>query len=368
MDNFGVRIMHVVQSLNCGGQEKMIISLAERQIAADMYSSICVLEGAGELSQEAEKKNIPLFYLNKQPGVRLSIIAKLRCLLKQNKITVMHAHNMGPAFYGAISVCFAGVPVAVVTRHGRDPIRWNALLWHMIDAVVAISKDTITEFRKSNAISASKAHVIYNGTDTTVSRNILADRSSIKKQFGISDSDIVIGSVGRLCPEKDFITLINAYKFIVLRYPNTKLLIVGGGKLQAELAMYCSQNGIDNKVIFTGFRNNIHELLEIIDIFVLSSISEGMPLALLEAMASGKPSVVTNVGGNVEVVVDGVTGFIVPPKTPDVLASRIMDLIGNKKLSEQFSEAAKNRVADYFSVEHMAEEYLKLYLNILERK
>lgn len=368
MKNKDIRILHVVQSIDCGGQEKMIISLAEQQLKSGVYAGICVLEGIGELSKEVVNKKIPLYYMGKKPGISFKVIVQLKRLLQQQNISIMHAHNMGPAFYGALSAYLADVPVAIVTRHGRDPLRWNAMIWYLIDAVVAISENTKKAFLKYNRISSAKVHVIYNGIDKANDDRSLSDRHHLKAQLGIADTDVVIGSVGRLCSEKDFVTLLDAYAKVVRQYPNSKLLIVGGGKLKEELETYCRSLKIENNAIFTGYRKDVPELLEVMDIFVLSSISEGMPLALLEAMANSKPSVVTSVGGNVEVIVNGVTGFLVPPKNYEDLANKIMILIGNDNLMKKFGIAANQRVIDVFSLDRMVKNYMNLYLNIFHRK
>lgn len=363
-----LRIMHLVQSINCGGQEKLILSLAEKQLAAGMLPSVCVLEGPGELTAEAEDKRIPLHYLHKQPGLKLGMPFKLRALLKKQGTHVMHAHNMGPALYGTIAARLAGVPVSLLTRHGRDPSQWNALLWRMIDAVVAISKDTIEEFKKHNSISPDKLHVIYNGVGTSAFAGSPTIVSGLKAQLGIDVGDLVVGTVGRLCPEKDHLGLLEAYKIVLQSCSQTKLLIVGGGALQGQLEEHCRQGKLENRVIFTGFRNDVKELLQCMDVFVLSSVSEGMPIALLEAMANGRPAVVTAVGGNVEVVEDGETGFVVPPRDPQALARKICALIRDEGLRRRFSEEARRAITERFSLEKMAAEYSTLYATILRAK
>ena len=368
MRNTDLRIMHVVQSLNCGGQEKMIISLAERQRNAGAAVSICALEEAGELSSEAKNKNIPLFYMYKKPGIKPGLIFKLARLIREQRISVLHAHNMGPALYGALASKLSGPSAVIVTRHGRDAMKYNKLIWNMIDAVASISEDTKREFLKNNNIELGKVHVIHNGIDHAFFGDLSVDKAGLRSQLGIADADLVVGSVGRLCPEKDFITLIDALGFIVPRHPGVKLLIVGDGKLRAELEAYCKKSGLSQNVIFAGLRNDVRELLSLFDLFVLSSISEGMPLALLEAMASGKPSVVTSVGGNIEVTVDGVTGFVAPPQEPEALSARIVELLINKELSVKFGEAARTRVIKYFSLDRMEKDYMELYMNVLRKK
>ena len=205
-------------------------------------------------------------------------------------------------------------------------MRWPAPFWYLPDAVVSISDDTQQEFMKINAVRPEKAHVIYNGIDECSFNGSTDKRDALKSELGIALSDVVIGSVGRLCPEKDFMSLLDAYKCVIAQCPATRLLIVGDGNLKADLKAHAREIGIDGRVIFTGLRNDVQKLMGVIDVFVMSSVSEGMPLALLEAMASGKPSVVT-VGGNIEVAMDGVTSFMAPPNSPDILARKVIDLI-----------------------------------------
>lgn len=356
-----LRIMHVVQSMNCGGQEKMLISLAEHQRSMGHHSSICVFEGPGELSDDVEGKQIPIHYLYKKPGVQLSLVFKLRQLLRKQRIDVLHAHNMGPAFYGTIAARLGGAPFILVTRHNKDAKHWNAMLWQMTNIVVAVSRDAKKALLQYNMINPKKVRVIYNGIDVDKYRHGNDSSSSIRSQLQLSDKDIVICSVGRLCYQKDYFTLLDALKIVLSKCPCVKLLIIGDGPLKNELHDYAQKLGIAESVKFLGLRNDIPALLKMCRLFVLSSVSEGMPIALLEAMACSLPCVVTGVGGNVEVVVDGISGYIVPPKNPELLSDRIIDILKDEQLAQRIGVAAYHRVKEQFTLQRMSEEYFQLY-------
>ena len=191
---------------------------------------------------------------------------------------------------------------------------------------------------------------------------------TIRESLSIEAQSQIIGTVGMLAPVKDHITLLKAANKVVRVRPDVVFLIVGGGELEGALKAEADKLGIENNVRITGFRNDVGSLLHVMDIFVLSSVSEGLPLCLLEAMASGKPVVATNVGGNPEIVVNGETGFLVPPRDPDSLAASILSLLQDRRLASHFGMNGQRRVSERFRLERMIHSYHELYERVLMRK
>ncbi len=362
-----INIMHIVLSLECGGLEKIAIDLASKLNGGIFNSCICCLDTFGELAKEAKEKGIEVVLTKRMPGIDFTLPFKLAAIMKKRNICLVHTHNPGPLLYGTLAAKLAGIPVIINTRHGRAKKHRNSYIWNMNDAVIAISEDAKREMLKWNRIDTKKTKVIYNGID--IDRySKQQNGSEAKKALNIEPSTFVVGTVARLSPEKDQVTLIDAFSKVVNKIDDAKLIFVGDGILREELVNYASKLGISDKVMFLGFRDDVFKILPVFDVFVLSSLTEGISLTLLEAMAARKPILATSVGGNPEIVEDGVTGFLVPPKDPDKMAEKIINLLQNKELARRMGETGRKRMAEKFSLDRMVSEYKQLYEECLARK
>jgi len=184
--------------------------------------------------------------------------------------------------------------------------------------------------------------------------------------LGIYDGCFVIGNVGRLAVNKDQATLLRTFKELLDKGVNSKLVVVGDGPLREQLQKEAKEMKIESKVQFLGFRDDVSDLLYAMDVFVLSSVAEGVPLALLEAMFAKKPVVVTDAGGNAEVVTDGENGFVVQQRDPEGLCEAILKVYSDSKLAIQLGEKGYQRVDRDFTFEKMVNEYEKVYRDILK--
>jgi glycosyltransferase involved in cell wall biosynthesis len=242
----------------------------------------------------------------------------------------------------------------------------NRIIWGLNDAVVAISNDARDELLKNNIIDHRKVSVIYNGIDLNAFKSRIPNHEA-KNSMGI-DSSCVIGTVSRLSIEKDQSSLIRAFAKVASFDPTARLVFAGDGPLKDELQSLAMDLGVKNNVAFLGFRDDVNEVVQAFDIFVLSSLQEGISLSLLEAMALGKPTVVTNVGGNPEVVVDGLTGLIVQPENPEALANAIMKIMKGGDNADRMGEFGCKRIVAEFDIDKMVDRYLALYQDILDKK
>jgi len=360
-----MKIFQVLNSLDCGGLEKLTLELSLKLKARGHVVTICCLEKAGNLLN-IRHSGIEVIALNKRNGLDLTLPFRLISIIRQRKPDVVHTHNPGPLLYGTIAAKLAGVPVIINTRHGRAPRHTNKLIWDINDAVVAISNDARNELLKNNTLHPDKVSVIHNGIDLDAFKD-RASQQEIKNTLGL-DSSYVIGTVSRLSREKDQTSLIRAFAAIASNEPNVRLVFAGDGPLKGELATLSYDLGIENKVTFLGFRNDVSTILQAFDIFVLPSLQEGISLSLLEAMASGKPTIVTNVGGNPEVVMDDTVGLTTPPEDPEKLASAIMKIMKNRDSANKMGAFGRKRVEEEFGIDKMVDRYLDLYQKILKRK
>jgi len=357
------RILHIVLGLQVGGLEKFVLDLIEKY-PPDFKSFIVCLEEKGELGRHYD--HLEIVELKKEPGIRLKIIQQLVALTKKLNIDIIHTHNPGPHFYGSIAGFLTRRPV-IHTKHGRNYPADNKKVWLnristlMSKKIVAVSQNAADVCLDVEKIPSSKVMVILNGIDTN---------QFCPAEIGPEEarSMVRIGIVARLSAEKDHQTLLNACKLLLAQTTAFHLEIIGDGVLKTQLEEMVKCLGLDSYVSFSGMRHDVPELLRQLDVFVLSSISEGISLTLLEAMATALPVVATDVGGNPEVVVDGETGYIVPPQNPEEMARKLLMLINDEYQRRQMGEKGRARVLARFSIIETTRKYEELYCSVLGKR
>jgi glycosyltransferase involved in cell wall biosynthesis len=278
---------------------------------------------------------------------------------------VLHTHNPGPHQIGAASRVFYSVPVLVNTKHGRNfpedrlAVLGNRVASWFTDMVVAVSANAATVAMEVERVQSAKVQVLRNGVDLTRFRPALQPVSAGEEVRGIC--------VARLNEVKDHATLLRATRQVVDEYPGFRLDLVGDGPTEAAVRAEIAQMGLGGHVACLGARHDVGELLGNSDMFVLSSRSEGICVAILEAMASGLPVVATGVGGNPEVVVSGETGLLVPAGSPDELAKAMKTLIKSSTLRREMGQAGRSRVEAEFDLKKVVSQYEDLYHRLYDR-
>lgn len=354
-----INILFITLSLDVGGLEVLLLELINNLNRTQYNPSVCVLQSGGSLANEFAAKNIPVYCIPKKEGIDYLLPFKIRKLLKNNNINIVHTHNSTPWIYGGIATQLLKGVHLVHTKHSNLNLKQKRLIktekWvaKRTDCIIADAKDVRDFMIEKQGISQNRIKLIYNGIDYK--------KYDCGNKQKINSSPKKIAIIARLVPVKDHETLLLAFKIVNQRMPETELVIVGDGSQRQELIEYCSVLGIGPKVSFLGARRDIPELLKQMCIFVLSSIDEGMSITLLEAMAAELPVVVTKVGGNPEVVVDNETGFLVAPKSPEQMADKIMALLANPQLAQRLGENGRKRVIEKFSIDNMVMEYEKIY-------
>ena len=363
-----MKILQVVNSLECGGAEKMVIHLSKGQIDKGNHVVILCLGVRGELAKEAEEKGVKVFHFNKQFGFDLRIVFKLVKFINKNDFDLIHTHNMRPLIYGSLASRFIRKPV-INTRHGSAKKVTKPFIWNSNNRIILISNDSKRELLKYNKSIKVPVSVVYNGINLNEfnSESLGQHNRELRKGIGISESSFIIGIVARLSVEKDHATLIKAFKLVFEQKGNVDLFIVGDGSVRQSLEVLVSELNIKSNVKFLGFRDDIPQVLHMFDVFVLSSLTEGVSLTLLEAMAASKPIVATNVGGNSEVVIDMETGLLVPSKDPQSMADAILKILSDKEMSERMGKAGRKRVEEVFNLERMVDAYIEVYDNVIAK-
>lgn len=358
-----MKIIHVVNSLDCGGLEIFVIDLCLSQISAGHQCYLFCLQEGGELAERAKKSNLVVFNGQKKQGVNVKLLWLMYRLFKRLSFDVVHTHNLSPMIYGNIAAKLAGTRRIVHTRHGRGLDITYRFIWNMCDSIICISEDAKQSLLICNRLEEKKVKVIHNGIDVD---RFLATRSGksineIKLEIGIPLHKIIIGTVGRLAMEKDHASLIFAAKNLIDSGVDVLVLIIGEGPERNTLRNLISSLGLDDSVSLLGYRGDVCDLYSVFDIFALPSTSEGLSIALLEAMASGLPIVATDVGGNPEILINGSTGLMVPPSNPAKFAEALLTLIADKGLRTALGKASKAKIIQDFDaasmVEHYSEEY-----------
>ncbi len=361
-----LRVMQLAYSLKTGGLERLVLDLLRQGPALGLEYSLCLLEEEGDLAPQARALGVPIHVLGKRPGLDFAVVPRLRALMRRAGARVLHSHNQAPGFYGGLAARLSGLPL-VQTRHGASynldrSRRWvNAVAAHLSRVTVCVGADSLAVARSRDRLPETRLRLIYNGVDTAVHAPDPAARAAARAELGLGQGQRVVISVGRLSPEKDYPTLLRA---LAVMPDFWRLVLVGDGPEMPRLAALREDLGLGWRALLLGRRRDIPALLNAADVFALSSLSEGISLALLEAMAVGLPAVVTAVGGNPEVVLPGATGLLLPPERPHELALALMEALDEPARAAAWGQAGRQRVLERFSLAGMAQAYADLYREV----
>jgi len=353
-------VVHVVGQLEIGGMEKLIVEFARHADQDRLQLRFVSLSNEGAVAEEIRQLGWEVAVLDGRDGLHLDLGFRLAKLLRQWKVDVVHAHNFRPLMYTTFASLLSRTPVLLYTRHGQNYYvnRRRAALVRLAsyftDRVICVSRDA-QRVAAVQGVLEKKLCTISNGIDVS--------RFSYRGP-NIGGPAVM---VGRLGPEKDVETLLTAMATVVKEEPDFCLEVVGDGECLSQLKNIASQLGLNGKVKFLGHVDDIAGLLSRASLFVLPSVTEGISLAALEAMASGLPVVLTRVGGNVEIVDEAQTGLLVSKKSPDELACAIMKLLRDPARAKQMGLAARAKVEQQFDVRRMVREYEKLYFELTGR-
>lgn len=369
-----MKILQLIETSEPGGAETVLLSLGKGLRGKGHYIAVGLLE-KGWLYDQLKDADIEVIFLEQNQSYDLSCLNSLCRIIRSHQIDVVHTHEFMMNVYGSMAGVITGVPV-ITTVHGKNYYwekfrrRFAYRLAARFSTMVAVSEDMKCFLAERVGISKGEIRTLHNGIalDHAIEYPTLRNVTCLREEFSIPRGSFVIGTVGMLVPVKGHATLLEAAAKVVKSRPDTIVLVVGEGELHGLLKEMAEQLGIKENVRFLGFRNDVPALLQIMDLYVCSSYSEGLSLAILEAMFAGKPVVATNIGGNPEIVLDGETGFLLPPKDHDELASKILWLLQHQSLAQMIGVNGRQRVIDKFSLDAMVNSYLQLYGECLKRK
>ena len=360
-----MRIAHVVFSLKVGGQERLILNLS-RELATRGHdvSVICLSEG-GSLRQEFD--GIRVIDVSRQGGFEPTLFPRLARAFLELKPDVVHTHNPGPLMYAAPAARAVLVRRVVHTKHGanavytRKSLAFTRTAVRILSAFVPVSNETAEVARELERVPERILHVIPNGIPLAHFGTDLAARARVRGELGIPSDALVIGSVGRLVAEKDYPLLVRAVAALLSE--GLRLVLVGEGAARAEIEAEIAQRvpeAARRFVTLTGVRHDVPAILSALDLFALSSRTEGLPLVVPEAMASSLPVVATSVGGLPGIVPQSV-GTLVPAGDTAAMRDAIATLARDEGQRRSKGAAARAFAHERFSVERMTSAYEDLY-------
>lgn len=361
-----IKILFVVQDLEIGGTQKHTIDLVKGLDKNLFNIFVCCLSGRGALSGEVEDDKI--FFLKKKKHFDFSLILKLAKIIKKENIDIVHTQNSLAAVYGRISAVISKVH-CICTHHSYYPYTSidkmiYFFLSYFTKRFVFVDKELKLRYVNNLLAKKKRSIIIHNGLEL---KNYFSEKSKkIMDEFRVSKKDIVIGFIGRLHEVKNLKLFIKAAEHISEDHKNIKFFIVGDGPACKDLRIYADRINLNN-IFFTGWRNDIPDMISVFDIFVLTSHSEGLPIVLLEAMASKKSIVASDVGGINEIVKNGFNGFLAKPNNVIDFKNKINLLIENKKLISYMGQNGFDFVKD-FDLSDFISKHQKMYLNLMGSK
>lgn len=363
-------VMHVLHTLERAGAEVLVRDMV-RAMDSDFRFVVVALDGRGPIGRELRTRHVPVHVLHRRPGVDRLCVAQLQKLIRRHRVNIVHAHQYTPFFYAATArLLGARYDGLIFTEHGRhwpDKRRWkrivaNRLLGRMVDRITAVGEYSRRALIEYEDLPGDRIQVIRNGIDIAPFMSVdRGARRRIRSQLGIAETDQVILQVGSLRPVKDHATSMKALRGLHDHDCRATLLLAGDGPLRNELAAQARRLGVLQHVRFLGVRDDVPALWQAADVALCTSVSEGISVALLEAMAASKAVVATDVGGNPEIVIPDQTGYLAPSGDVTALVGTLHDLLVSPQLRSQFGRAGHERVCEQFNQIDMHCSYANLY-------
>jgi sugar transferase (PEP-CTERM/EpsH1 system associated) len=377
VDGSRLRILHVLDRLAMGGTELVVLKLVNGLNKQTFEHRLVALRGMDPAFRGMEIPGGAFLIEGKHDDGFNFFVLRLARIMRAYRPHIVHSRNWG-AIEAIPAARLAGVPVAIHSEHGYEldmldglPKRrriFRRTAYGMADAVFTVTRELRDYHAQQAWISNERIRVIYNGVDTQRFRPRHQERNSLQRKFGLPEKRFIVGTVGRTVTIKDHPTLLRAVALMVQNGIDAHALFVGSGpELQRNQQFAQDSVALAGRVTFISSYDEVPDLLNTMDAFVLTSISEGMSNTLLEAMATGLAVLATNVGGNPEVIVEDHSGWLFQPRDAQGLASRLALLASREDLRRLSGAAARERILEHFSLARMLNSYSHLYLELAAR-
>ena len=360
------KVMQVVLSLTPGGTEHLVVQICKR-LPAEYGTVVCCLDAEGQWAADLQARGIEVRALHRRSGFRPEVGRAIARFAAERDIDVLHCHQYSPFVYGRIAAMWNRRLRIVYTEHGRlsdAPPTWkrrlvNPLLSYFDGSIIAVSHE-LRDYMIQSCFPRERVRVIHNGIEPAAAATPL-DRRKARMLLGLDERAFVVTTVARLDPVKDLVTLLDAFAVVRRRAPGARLVIVGDGPERPRLEARAAQVDLAGSVQITGYRSDVRALLPAADVYASSSISEGVSITILEAMATGIPVVATAVGGTPEILSDGTGGILVPSRDPARMAAAIVSLAEDHRRRGALAAAARRRLETSFTIDRMVDDYARSY-------
>jgi len=368
-----LNVCQVVNNLDAGGLEKIAISLHNGIQNQEINSFLICLDGPGSLYPQVEKNACNHLILEKPANSFFSKfpifnLLRFRRFITSNKINVIHAHNWAALIYSVTATKgLSRKPKIVFSEHNqinratiKEKTRFLKYL-QCANSKLMVSKNLQDIYIKTYGISL-KTEVMYNGIDGKRFNPETIGTPSRSELLPVSSGDFVIGTAVVLSEQKGLKYFIEAAANVCAITSDVKFIIAGDGPLREELEALAESLGLSKRLFFIGYQSEIPLIVSCYDVYLMTSLWEGLPLSLIEALALGKPVVATDVGGNAEVVLDKENGFIVPPMAVDKITEALTEMVNNRHNLTQYKSRNVERFTSTFSLEKMLEQHVSIYI------
>lgn len=374
-------VVHVIHRLAIGGLENGLVNLLNHGLASRYRHAIICMTGFTDFRDRIEDANVEVFAIHRKEGRDWGAQWRLFELIRRLKPAIVHSRGLS-GLDSMLPALINGVPARIHGEHGRDmgdldgsnrKGQWIRRLHRpLVSHYIALSRDLESYLETKVGVPSQRITQIYNGVNCHDFRPASGERELLPETDFAPKGTVVIGTVGRMQPVKDQVNLTRAFIHLVAILPQEKsrlrLVMVGDGSLRAECEALLTQAGLRHLAWLPGARDDVAALMRGMDIFVLPSLAEGISNTILEAMASGLPIIATAVGGNPELVEDGVTGRLVPAANPIALAEAIKPYVIDGELARHHGHANRRTAQARFSMEAMVNSYMQVYDRVLESK
>lgn len=367
------RVLFVMLQLDAGGSERVVYDLV-RSLDRDEFEIFVAAFKGGVLAESLKKECIDLFFIEKKAGFDPAAMLRLAQIVKEHRIDVVNAHHYMPCFYSFLGTRILNGKKLVFTEHSvaevesvADGVHGTIFNWmlYRINAVVGVSRAITEKFREKYPRHAGRFHEILNGVDIDKFRENGA-RNEVRSSWGLTGEHFVVGTVANFRRVKNHACLVRAAGRLKHTHPQLRLLLVGTGfqgdpeNSEDEIQALIRELGMQDRVVLAGYQENIPKILSAFDAFCLTSFSEGLPVSLLEAMASGVPVIGSEVKGIVEVVKDGRTGFLFPSNSDAALSGVLKKILESPGSARSLVDEAFSFVNNDHNIKQFQEGYSRV--------
>jgi len=367
-----VPILHVISKLPIGGVEKQLFNLLKNYDRTKLTPYVCSLTGIGVIGEMIQKTGVEVIPINSLSHTfNLKTINHIRKIIREKNIKIVRSHQYHANLYGRIAARLENVPCIVPSIHNlytRDKKIHrrviNNILSNYCHKIITVSNAVREDVLRYDSVNPDKILVIHNGINLTEYKKNISH--NLKNEFNFPEDTVVLGTIARLSTQKGQKYIINAIPQIIKKNKKIKFLFVGDGEMKDELQAQASALGIREFIHFAGFRKDVKDILNVIDIFVFPSLWEGFANSILEAMATEKPIIASDIPPIKEIITHKNNGFIIRKENSSDISDAIIYLLDNPDLMADLARNARKTVEDNFDIKITAQKYTNLFFDILK--